>query len=395
MRVCFFALEHHALGSGGGIASYLDALAPALTGLGHEIHIIVKGRAHQTSKLANGSFLHEFRGSNVHWYLSKLPVIGKILSLPIREIEWSWGFYRTLRTLKEETRLDLIESSETGNLFTALLEKKIPLVIRLHGSTYSFEKATKGAASLGAKMDRLLQRISFRKAKGISAPSEFQKTAFETEMGEGFSLKIIPNPGSADTQQRVDEITDDGRKIIFFAGRIADVKGVWTLLKAFVRIVEDHPQARLIMAGSPHVSISGDGVTRFLADHRLTDKVEFVGHVQKEKMGEYYERCAMYAAPSYYETFCISAIEAMLHGKPVVASAGTSLEEIVENGKTGLLVPPGDATALAEAILRLLNDEGLARSMGEAGREKAAQYQPAFIAKKTLEFYKNVVAGKT
>jgi glycosyltransferase involved in cell wall biosynthesis len=169
------------------------------------------------------------------------------------------------------------------------------------------------------------------------------------------------------------------------------VKGVWTLLKAFVHIIEDHPQVRLVMAGAPHVSISGNVVQHFLADHKIADKVEFVGHVQKEKIGEYYERCSLYAAPSYYETFCISAVEAMLHGKPVVASSETSLEEILEDGKTGLLVPLGDDKALAEAILRLLNDEGLAKRMGEAGREKAAQYQPDFIAEKTLEFYENVV----
>lgn len=393
LRICFFAIEHHSLGSGGGIASYLEAIVPELVRLGHEVHIIAKGKSNRGYSLAAGGTVHEFKGGNLHWYVSKVPLLGKVFALPLRELEWSWGFYRTLRSLKE-VEIDLIESPESGNFFTALLEKSIPLVIRLHGSTYSFEKSTTGEASLGARLDRALHRISFRRAKGISAPSLFQKCIFESDMGEDFRATVTPNPCYQDAQVNDHDVNDNHRNIIFFAGRIADVKGVWPLLHAFVRIVADNHEARLVLAGSPHVSIPGTAVESFLVEHHIADKVEFVGHIQRDQIGTYYERCAVYVVPSYYETFCISAVEAMLYGKPVVATCRTALEEIVDDGKTGLLVPPGDAEALAAALARLLGDKALARGMGEAGRQKAvALFGSNVIAQKMVAFYNAVICG--
>jgi glycogen(starch) synthase len=394
LNICFFALEHHAIGSAGGIASYLDGLTGELAKLGHGIHIIVKGKRDKSIELEKRVFLHEFKGGSVHWYLSKLPLVGKIIALPVRELEWSFEFWQKLRDLKKIYCFDLIESSETGNLMTGLFEKSIPIVIRLHGSAYSFEKATTGKPSLGARLDRALQRVSFKRARGISAPSDFQKRIFKAEVGEGFRVPIIPNPLKYGPTTCKHEVTDDGRKVIFFAGRIAEVKGAWTLLKAFARIVSDIPEARLILAGSPHVSMSAGAVQIFLKENRILDKVEFVGHVQREEIGRYYENCAVYAAPSFYETFCISAIEAMLHGKPVVGSSGTALEEIIDDGETGLLVSPGDEIALARALLKLLNNKELAGEMGEAGKRKAAQYQLDAAVRKALKFYEDLIGGK-
>jgi glycosyltransferase involved in cell wall biosynthesis len=393
MKICFYALEHHSLDSGGGIASYLNAIVPELIRLGHEVHIIVKGRMKNTRQLGDGTFLHEFNGGNIHWYLSKLPLIGKHLALPVREFEWSWGFYRHLRNLKKKYRFNLIESSETGNLLTVLFEKKLPLVIRLHGSTYSFEKSTMGAASFGAILDRILQRYSFNRAKGISSPSSFQKKLFEKECNRMTDVIVIPNPVAVDDFTGPQPVTQEVPKIIFYAGRIADVKGIWPLLKAFSQVIKRNPDVRLIMAGAPHVSISRSSIDSFLEGHNIKSKVELPGYIQKDKIKEYYKRCRVYAVPSYYEAFCISAVEAMLYGKPVVASSGTALEEIVEDGVTGILVPPGDDRALTKAFLKLLNDDELTKQMGEAGCEKVLrEYQPSFIADKTLKFYEEMIA---
>ena len=395
MKICFYALEHHSLGSGGGIASYLDALVPELTKFGHEVHLIVKGRVDNTRQLDDKTVLHEFRGGNLHWYLSKLPLIGKHLALPIRELEWSLGFYRTLESIKKKYQFDLIESSETGNLLTALFEKKIPLVIRLHGSTYSFEKSTKGAASFGARLDRILQRYSFKRAKGITSPSEFQKRLFENEHIGTVNIEVIPNPVSMEDSPGF-QLPNNSPKTIFYAGRIADVKGIWPLLKAFTQVAEMFSNVRLIMAGAPHVSIPTKAIERFIDEHNIRNKVELPGYIQKDKIKEYYKMCSVYVVPSYYETFCISAIEAMIYGKPVIASKYTALEEIVEDGKTGLLVPRGDDRSLADALVKLLTDDELAKRMGEAGREKVLkEYQPSFIAQGTLKFYEEVLAKIT
>jgi glycosyltransferase involved in cell wall biosynthesis len=369
-------------------------LVPELTKLGHEVHILVKGKEDNIRQLDNRSFLCEFKGGNLHWYFSKLPLIGKQLALPIRELEWSRGFYRTFKKLNKKYRYDLIESSETGNLFASCFEKATPLIIRLHGSTYSFEKSTTGAASFGARLDRILQRYSFKRAKGISSPSSFQKKLFEKEWNKTAEVMVIPNPVALDDFTEPQPSNEKGPKTIFYAGRIADVKGIWPLLKAFSQVIKRIPEVKLIMAGAPHVSIRRNAIDSFLEGHNITDKVELPGYIQRDKIKEYYKKCSVYAVPSYYETFCISAVEAMYYGKPVVGSSGTALEEIVEDGVTGSLVPPGDDTALADALLKLVDDDELARCMGEAGCKKVSrEYQPNFIAQKTVKFYEEVLAS--
>ena len=85
---------------------------------------------------------------------------------------------------------------------------------------------------------------------------------------------------------------------------------------------------------------------------------------------DYYQRAALLVMPSFYESFGIACLEAMAFGLPVVATRVGGLPEVIEDGVTGLLVPPGDADALAQAMIRLLSDADLRRRMGQAGRER-------------------------
>jgi len=95
-----------------------------------------------------------------------------------------------------------------------------------------------------------------------------------------------------------------------------------------------------------------------------------LGHVPWSELIKWYRKASIFVMPSYYETFGISAMEAMAFGLPVVATRAGGLSEVVEDGVTGFLVPPGDSQAVAEAIIRLLRDQNLRRRMGEAGRKR-------------------------
>ena len=118
-----------------------------------------------------------------------------------------------------------------------------------------------------------------------------------------------------------------------------------------------------------------DGLARVVVgDGPLRDRVpDAVGFVPPRLLSPYYERAAVVVCPSRREGYGVVAREAMAHGRPVVASAVGGLLDAVEHDVTGLLVPPRDAGALRNAILRLLADPGLRARLGTAARERARE----------------------
>jgi glycosyltransferase involved in cell wall biosynthesis len=178
------------------------------------------------------------------------------------------------------------------------------------------------------------------------------------------------------------------RPIVLFSGRLAPVKGIETLLKAVPRLKKAYPQVLVVLAGQvqmPNLRLNSDL-------HRgLKEGVLWVGHQNPAQMMKWYQRAAVFVMPSYYETFGISCLEAMAYGLPVVATAAGGLPEVVEDGITGILVPPVDSEALAEAIICLLNSHDLRHRMGQAGRQRVlAKFTAQQVAEQTLSLYKKV-----
>lgn len=177
-----------------------------------------------------------------------------------------------------------------------------------------------------------------------------------------------------------------------FAGRLVWEKGADVLLRAFARVVADLPDARLL--------VTGDGPERERLDRLaiqlgLASNVSMLGHVPHEALERTLDAAWVQVAPSRAaEPFSFVAIEAMMRGTAVIASRAGGLVEIVRPEKTGWLVPPGDDVALAEAMLRILQDRALAEAMGQAGREVAlAQFHQDVYVDRFIQLYQNLLRG--
>ncbi len=185
-------------------------------------------------------------------------------------------------------------------------------------------------------------------------------------------------------------------KRLLWVGRITPEKGLHVLLDAFARVAAREPRARLEIVG-PESLTSKEFIVDFSEDARLRSlasfyntsylsqlrqqavsrglngRVTFTGFVPHDRLGERYRAAEVLVNPSLYESFGMSLVEAMVGELPVVATRVGGMTEIVEDGKTGFLVDPGDPSALAEPILRLLADDTLRNAMGRAARERAVQ----------------------
>lgn len=188
-----------------------------------------------------------------------------------------------------------------------------------------------------------------------------------------------------------------GRRLLF-VGNIDAYKGVHVLFDALPEVLRHHPEVRLDLVGRAFQLpfdwlqtlgepaeidklrrfYDGRGYLAHLKEQisrlRLSGSVEFCGCFPYREIGRAYHRADVLVLPSICnEGFGMPAAEAMSCGLPVVASRVGGLPEVVKHGKTGLLVPPRDPAALASAIIQLLEDEDLRRSMGQAGRERVLQ----------------------
>jgi glycosyltransferase involved in cell wall biosynthesis len=137
-------------------------------------------------------------------------------------------------------------------------------------------------------------------------------------------------------------------------------KGGPTLLKAFAEVRKRLPQARLLIAG-PRPGAPQDGVN-------------WLGHVaDRDGVNQLFSESTVFAMAPVCEPFGLVLIEAMSHGLPVVCSTADAMAEIVQEGKTGYLVPPGDAAALTERLITLLESPSLCSELGRAGRMRVEQ----------------------
>jgi glycosyltransferase involved in cell wall biosynthesis/LmbE family N-acetylglucosaminyl deacetylase len=332
---------------------------------------------------------------NLHWYVSRFPGMNSLVVTAIRELEYSQAVWSVVRAIQKEQPFDLLEGTETGSVCAALWGGDLPLVIRLHGDPFTFAKYTPDLkVTPGLRLSRILQRIALRRCRALISPSVSHLREISTELhGSHPPIEVIPNAvgemttASRTTSPQLSEVLASPAPMVLYVGRIEKCKGVPMLLQAAALVHRTLPQCRFVLAGAPHPTLSSEELRGLIQRLDLGDFVTFLGHVPHDQLPSLYACASVSVVPSHYETFGLSALESMKFGVPVVAAAAGSLPEVVLDGVTGLLVPPGDAAALAKAIVRLVGDRKAHDEFAERAREHAQRYNVDRQAPHNLDLY--------
>ncbi len=174
--------------------------------------------------------------------------------------------------------------------------------------------------------------------------------------------RFSPAPGGKTVDPRF------GPQMVFACRQLFPRKGIRFLIEAAAQLAPRFPALRVVVAGD---GFERPELIKLAESLGIADRVTFLGWVPNSELPPYYRAAAISVIPSLEEGFGIPAAEAMGCETPVVASDAGGLPEVVEHGVTGLIVPRGDSTALAEAMGRLLGDPALRAQMGRAGRERS------------------------
>lgn len=181
---------------------------------------------------------------------------------------------------------------------------------------------------------------------------------------------------------------------VAFAGRLVEEKGVDVLLRAFAQVVKAIPEARLLVAGE---GPDRDRLIALIAQLKLHPHVTFLGHLSRSELEHQFSHAWVQAVPSRWaEPFGIVAPEAMMRGTAVIASLAGGLSEIVCEGQTGFLVPPGEVEPLAQRLIQVLSDRSFAEQLGHQGRAVAlSQFSESVFIDRFIDRYQFLLQNGT
>ena len=352
----------------GGVNDHVHYLYRELRERGHSVRIVTASHGLQPSQ--QGDVIRIGKGISV-------PSNGSMGNLTI-----SPRFNNQVRTLLEAERFDLLHFHEPFVPFLSLVllnQSRSVNIATFHayaGWSLAYEF---GRRVLGSYGRRLHGRIAVS-----AAARHFADRYFPGD------YKVIPNGVDIARFEGAEPIERwrDGTRNIFFVGRLENRKGVMDLLKAYRLLRKAGCDCRLLLAGAGPLEKQ---VRRYLLTRR-TGGVELLGRISDTEKARLFATADVFVAPATgRESFGIVLLEAMAAGRAIVASDIHGYRSVVRRGEQGLLVPPQDPRALAEALARILSDDALRERMGESGRERVRQFSWENVTAKVEAYYEFVI----
>jgi phosphatidylinositol alpha-mannosyltransferase len=361
----------------GGVINHIRALDEEFTRLGHDVRIIAPA-SHKMVAALGDRFIQ----------------IGKPRPVPasgsISRISLSLHLAPDIKRVLEREKFDMVHLHEP--FMPMLCSAVLRFSSGINVGTFHAYSGSPGY-ELGRPFTTILLKRRNRKLYGRIAVSEPAK-AYASKYVSG-EFTIIPN--GVDLRRFHPGVKpmpgyDDGKINILFVGRLEKRKGANYLLNAYARLKKEYPDIRLIIVG-PGVNLR----RRYEFKVRLSrlKDVVFTGGVPYEELPRYYQTADIFCAPATgKESFGIVLLEAMALGKPIVATSNAGYASVVADGEQGLLVPPKNIKALAEALKRLIEDGSLRGKLGANGLETVQSYDWPLVAQRILDYYEQAARSR-
>jgi glycosyltransferase involved in cell wall biosynthesis len=408
MRIALITSEYSGLPGSGGIGSYFRHLAGCLVNAGHEIEVFTSGQPGQLAP-EKGVTYHQLGTELSPWFAVHAS--------------------DALAARHGEAPFDLLESAElkAEGLQATKAVRELACVIRVHSPSVMLNKYLDVPPSRWRKLTRPLRlaRIALGAwRRGLPIPPLYLDTrppfwfpTLEKEERDVASLAdivMVMNEESrllvreywgirsdvvrqvANPYQfppaRVARAGGEAKSLVLgYTGRLEPRKGILELAQALKRVLPRHPDWNVVLVGRPVPScLSGADVKAMAAEELrgFGSRVQFPGPLPPEEMASFLDGLDLCVFPSLWETFHYAVLEAMAAGKAIVATRTGAVAELLDNGRAGRLINPGNIGQLARALDELMGDAGLRRELGEAARQRAqTTYSEAATTSAILEVY--------
>jgi len=409
MKICLLSYRGEPFCGGQGV--YIHYLSKGLRDLGHEVHVL-SGPPHPV--VVPGIQVHELDSMDMYslppW---RVPPRPRRLLRPLNMYEFlsviTGGFpepftfsmraYAQLRGRLRAERFDVIHDNQCLGYGLLLMKRLgLPVVATIHHPVFvdrDIDIARADGWWLRTRMRRwysflsMQHRVARRTDRVIVVSRNSAKDTASTFGLHKSNIRVVYNGVDSEVFKRDESVARVPDSLVVVGGA-SHIKGLSYLLEA-IHLLRDQRNVSLTIVGQP--PLDGQFPSSLIRDYGLEGRVRFTGRVDREELVRCYSAAEVAVVPSLYEGFGFPAAEAMSCEVPLISTRGGALPEVAgEDGETAMLVPPGDAGAMAAAIRRLLADEVLRRRLGEQGRKRVeTHFTWREAASKTAEVYQELL----
>jgi glycosyltransferase involved in cell wall biosynthesis len=396
----------------GGQGIYVRHLSKALVDLGHHVEVFSGQPYPELDERVPLHRLHSLDIYNDHfpmrmpglWELKSLADLLEVTAFSTgsfpEPLAFSVRAFAALRRRRDD--FDVVHDNQSlGWGLLGLTALGFPLIATIHHPiTVDRQLEVAHARSLYRKLTltrwygftRMQTEVARRLPRVITVSSNSLEDIHRDHKVPLERMHVVPVGVDAERFAPVPTVERRPGHLITTASADVAMKGLTFLLEAVAKLRTERSDVHLTVIGRKK---DGGRSAETIDRLGLTDHITFVSGVPDERIVELYSEAELAVVPSLYEGFSLPAIEAMACGVAVVATTGGALPEVVgADGDTALLVPPGDAEALAARIRTALDDPALRRRIGDAGRRRVIdQWSWHSTAARTVEQYRALLAG--
>lgn len=403
LRICLLSYRSNPHSGGQGV--YLKNLSRALKDLGHEVEVI----SGPPDPMLDGDIplrhlpcLDLYNPEDPF----RLPTIRE-LSNPINLVEWlgvsTMGFpepftfgIRAYQFLKHRWHdYDIVHDNQSLSYGIWAINRLVPTIATIHHPITIDRAVALRTVSAGWKKMKHLRWYSFigmqkRVSRSLSHIITVSKCARD-DISRDFKVsadkfRIVPNGIDTEKFYPISEIPKDNNRLIVTNSADMPLKGLYYLLQAIAKVARSRP-VHLTVVGRPK---KNGGIVRLVKKLGIGNLITFTGRIGNDQFVQEYAKASAAVVPSVYEGFGLPAGEAMACAVPVISTTGGALPEVV--GDAGILVPPADYQALAQAIKSLLDHPEMAGRLGQAGYQRVQKHFTwRRAAQKTVSAYRETL----
>lgn len=302
---------------------------------------------------------------------------------------------RKVAALIAERDIDIIQfASIWGSAFC--YHGRVPAVMRMSTYTKVYREYRKDKFEVD--LQAFLERLAARRCNAVFAPSDVIAETFSRAIKR--KVSVIASPFWNDRAVCDESIYKErlyGKKYFLFFGRLVADKGILIIAKCLEQFLHDHPEYHFVCCGIGAVIDDKDPVEilkKAAGSHQ--ERFIYMKPLPHETLYPVVSHAEFVIFPSLIDNLSNACIEAMYFGRVVIGTEGTSYEQLIEDGRSGLLCMPGDAGDLLEKMDRAADMDGQEKeAMGRRAKEKIAELAPEHTVGKLLRYYRYVIDNAT